>query len=228
MVSESRRLAVQKYKKHNYEKIKLGQAARSLNLKREVFSHYGLICACCGFDDIRALSIDHINNDGCDERNGNERGQKFSGLVFYKHLKKQGFPEGYQTLCMNCNFIKHFEFLQKEKSKRIERFKCSESNTLNTPCHTLTIKVHNLGFKVQDNGHVINVNGLPVEVKRNGRWEPVGCIFLDGKLTQFRIDKLSAYQKFGELTFVKGIKIKFKDGNKMNHNADNIFLSKEE
>ena len=74
-------------------------------LKEEVLTHYGgdkLACVWCGFDDIRALSLDHMNNDGYRVRKYRE----FTGDSIYYYLKKQGYPTGYQTLCMNCQFIK--------------------------------------------------------------------------------------------------------------------------
>ena len=78
-------------------------------LKREVLTHYGNgKCACiqCGFDDIRALSIDHINGIGNEHR---EILGITGGRPFYVWLKKNNFPEGYQTLCMNCQYIKRSE-----------------------------------------------------------------------------------------------------------------------
>ena len=78
------------------------------NLKLRVLKHYGMVCAECGFDDPRALQIDHINDNGAEERMA-LGGQKFSGSKFYEWLEKQGFPEGYQTLCANHNAIKQYE-----------------------------------------------------------------------------------------------------------------------
>ena len=78
-------------------------------LKLEVLTHYGNgKCACvqCGFDDILALSIDHING------NGNEHRRVLGttgGRPFYVWLKKNNYPEGYRTLCMNCQYIKRFK-----------------------------------------------------------------------------------------------------------------------
>ena len=74
-------------------------------LKEEVLTYYGggkLACVRCGFEDVRALTIDHINNDGSGKR-------KRIGYHFYHWLKAEGYPEGYQTLCMNCQFIKREE-----------------------------------------------------------------------------------------------------------------------
>ena len=76
-------------------------------LKSEVLARYGTICAHCGFSDVRALQIDHIRGDGGAERR-RLGGQNFAGKEFYAWLKAQGFPDGYQTLCANCNLIKHF------------------------------------------------------------------------------------------------------------------------
>ena len=78
-------------------------------IKREVLAHYGngaLACVSCGFDDIRALSIDHINGGGTQHTEGLNR---HGGAGFYRWLHKSGYPEGYQVLCMNCQFVKRVE-----------------------------------------------------------------------------------------------------------------------
>lgn len=93
---EKCRLYSRQYWKQNNEKI-----------KREALIHYGNSkCACvwCGFNDIRALSLDHINGNGAEHR----RQLKAMGIggYFYKWLKLHSYPLGLQTLCMNCQFIK--------------------------------------------------------------------------------------------------------------------------
>ena len=79
-------------------------------LKEEVLTHYGNgKCACtqCGFNDIRALSIDHIKGNGDEHRT--QIKCKQGGVTFYRWLRKNGYPPEYQTLCMNCQFIKRIE-----------------------------------------------------------------------------------------------------------------------
>jgi hypothetical protein len=49
------------------------------------------------------LSIDHINGNGSEHRKNNK---KIRGNHIYEWLKKNKFPIGYQTLCMNCQLIK--------------------------------------------------------------------------------------------------------------------------
>ncbi len=77
-------------------------------LKMAALAQYGLVCVHCGFDDPRALQIDHIEDNGWEERK-KLGGQSNAGWNFYRWLKKQNWPEGYQTLCANCNAIKHVE-----------------------------------------------------------------------------------------------------------------------
>lgn len=89
------------------------RAAESAKTKRsqaacrdQVFAAYGgYKCVCCGESEPMFLSIDHIDNNGATERkSGLYCG---SGTGFYQWLRKQGFPKGYQVLCMNCNTGKH-------------------------------------------------------------------------------------------------------------------------
>ena len=78
------------------------------NRKTRVIHHYsnGLMkCANCPFADMRALSIDHVNNDGNKHRKQLAKQKK----VMYNWLISQGYPPGFQVLCMNCQFIKSFE-----------------------------------------------------------------------------------------------------------------------
>ncbi len=80
---------------------------KRLQLKERVLTHYGNgICACvkCGNSDIRVLTIDHINGNGIADRR-----KIGGGIKFYYWLEKNNYPKGYQTLCMNDNFIKKEE-----------------------------------------------------------------------------------------------------------------------
>ncbi len=79
---------------------------KKLELKQLILTHYGngkLVCTTCGEGRIECLSIDHMNNNGNQHRK--EIGN-LSGNGFYSWLKRENLPIGYQTLCMNCQFIK--------------------------------------------------------------------------------------------------------------------------
>lgn len=74
------------------------------NHKILCFEHYSKgrnECACCGEMAIEFLSIDDIN--GTTHRQMKKKG---IGSRFYKWLIDNNFPEGFQVLCMNCNFAK--------------------------------------------------------------------------------------------------------------------------
>lgn len=73
--------------------------------KQVVFEHYSpsMCCVKCGFQDMRALSIDHINSDGAEHR------KKLGGKNIHKWLIENNFPPQFQVLCMNCQFIKRHE-----------------------------------------------------------------------------------------------------------------------
>lgn len=74
--------------------------------REEVFAAYGgWKCACCGETEKLFLSIDHVENNGAEERRSGMYAA--SGTGFYLWLRKQNFPPGYQVLCMNCQVGKH-------------------------------------------------------------------------------------------------------------------------
>lgn len=91
----TRRRWSQKYKEKIYFKAKIKREAN----KRLVCNHYGNICVCCGENNIKFLTIDHINGGGNRHRKQINR----TGNKFYEWLIKNDFPIGYQTLCYNCN-----------------------------------------------------------------------------------------------------------------------------
>ena len=72
-------------------------------VRRTVFEHYSggaIRCAACGFENIDALVLDHVNNNGAAERRYVKAASVFVRLI------KLNFPSGYQVLCANCNMIK--------------------------------------------------------------------------------------------------------------------------
>jgi len=62
----------------------------------------GLKCKKSGFDDWRALQIDHVNGNGSQERNIMRNAKNYKDLISSNPLK-------YQVLCANCNWIKRYE-----------------------------------------------------------------------------------------------------------------------
>jgi len=104
-------LRMRRYHLKNSKKISLNYKLKKLKLKSLILSHYSIsdFPQCADpynqhkepYTDIRALSIDHIHGGG-----GKHKKVAGSGSRLYSWLKKNKFPEGFQVLCMNCQFIK--------------------------------------------------------------------------------------------------------------------------
>jgi len=82
----------------------------SYTVKNEVLSHYSKklsnsdfpCCNCCGEHDFLIfLTIDHITN-----RKNVTHEKGLGGQKMYHYLRKNGYPTGYQVLCVNCNSAK--------------------------------------------------------------------------------------------------------------------------
>lgn len=99
------------YAKEWYNKnLEKNRELRRLNNKKrrmEIILSLGGKCEKCGFEDIRALQIDHVNGGGGKERES--YGHSASAL---KRRVKKDVDKGtkeYQLLCANCNWIKREE-----------------------------------------------------------------------------------------------------------------------
>jgi len=101
------------YYAENKERILIRSKLEKWSLKKEVLTHYGngkLACVKCGFNDIRALTIDHISGGGNAHRRQLSTGKQ-GGANFYRWLRQNNYPRGYQVLCMNCQFISQVKTL---------------------------------------------------------------------------------------------------------------------
>jgi hypothetical protein len=104
--------------------------------KDQVLTHYGngkLACVKCGFGDVKALSIDHIHG----KNNMEGRPRHYSSASFCRWLISEGYPAGYQTLCMNCQWIKRFE--QGEGNRKDALFATDPGNRPVESCPKLII-----------------------------------------------------------------------------------------
>jgi len=82
--------AAQQVQRHNQE------------IRKKALERLGGKCVRCGFSDIRALQIDHVNGGGAKEL------QTIGSYgIMFRILK--GNTSDYQLLCANCNWIKRVE-----------------------------------------------------------------------------------------------------------------------
>lgn len=70
-------------------------------LRHDVIQGYGGACTCCGESNESFLQIDHVVGGG----NAHRR-ELGSTQAVYVWLRKNGYPDGFQVLCANCNMAK--------------------------------------------------------------------------------------------------------------------------
>lgn len=88
------------YSKNNLEKFSYYNKKCSQKRRLEtLLLAGGMRCKKCGFDDYRALQIDHINGGGSKNR--------LIQAKLKEDIKRN--PGKYQVLCANCNWIKRYE-----------------------------------------------------------------------------------------------------------------------
>lgn len=73
-------------------------------IKLQLIEGYGGKCSCCGEDNYLFLTIDHVFNDGYQDR----KEKKYNQYNFYKQIINENFPTKYRLLCYNCNCCRGF------------------------------------------------------------------------------------------------------------------------
>lgn len=109
---------IKNYKLSNIEKFRSYQKSYRIKNREKYLPYYqekrnkfrkellklagGIECKSCGFQDWRALQIDHINGNGRKDDSIRKNQVKFKRDVIEN-------PNKYQVLCANCNWIKRYE-----------------------------------------------------------------------------------------------------------------------
>ena len=97
-----------KYSGHRENKEQMARYAAANHrskqqVKQDVLAAYGGHCVCCGEDEPRFLTLDHVNNDGAQHRR--ETGLA-TGSRTWAYARREGYPDIFQLLCWNCNSAK--------------------------------------------------------------------------------------------------------------------------
>ena len=97
--------AIHKDKMNEKRKVKkiIYEARYRQKIRSAVLAFLGNKCNVCGFDDYRALQVDHVRGGGSKERKKNKNSYQAYKLVLTDTTGK------YQLLCANCNWIKRYE-----------------------------------------------------------------------------------------------------------------------
>jgi len=99
------------WKKNNKDKVLEDSRRYRKELKinaLKAYSNNKIECACCGEKEIDFLCLDHIDNNGAQERREKKYGL---GTSFLKWLKAHDYPASarLQVLCLNCNMSKRIQ-----------------------------------------------------------------------------------------------------------------------
>lgn len=99
-----------RYRKNNRAKSqaygRIRERQRREDTRKKLLEAVGGKCNKCGFDDFRALHIDHVEGGGLREVRDDF---KHNQIKFQKHVVKLVDSGKYQLLCANCNQIKEWE-----------------------------------------------------------------------------------------------------------------------
>ena len=89
----------------NKDRVRRQNRDKRRRLRQQALDALGGRCVRCGFDDPRALQVDHVNDDGHADR------QALGASWFGKIMRaiRDGERDKYQLLCANCNWIKRAE-----------------------------------------------------------------------------------------------------------------------
>lgn len=101
---DKRRAYETEYRRLNKIKVNEYKLKYVHNRRKVLFDILGNVCVKCGFMDIRALQIDHINGGGCKERKIGVH-----SMIAYYSSHPDEAREKLQILCANCNWIKRVE-----------------------------------------------------------------------------------------------------------------------
>lgn len=82
------------------ERVRLQYRVGRARLRELILNRYGRSCACCGETLPVFLTVDHINGGG------NQHLREIGKRNLWGWLRARGFPDGFQTLCWNCNAAK--------------------------------------------------------------------------------------------------------------------------
>ena|SRR3990167_659450 len=106
-----------RYRERHKEKTATANRAYLLSIRLQaidVYSHGTFACRHCGYDTVEALCIDHLNDDGKFHRT-----LTGAGPSFWLWLKRNTYPDGFQVLCHNCNFLKELRRRRRKSEEQM-------------------------------------------------------------------------------------------------------------
>lgn len=97
---EQAKATAKAWRTNNSETVNAQHKREYAKLRLRVITHLGEVCAQCGYNDVRALQLDHI---------AALRGKKRPLATTMLRRILSGEETNIQLLCANCNWIKRLE-----------------------------------------------------------------------------------------------------------------------
>jgi hypothetical protein len=101
--SEQGKRTILLWAENHKEERRLASKRNRLKNRTLILNHYGNACARCGITDSRILDLNHINRNGAEER------RKYNRINLNSIVINSGYPDTYNLLCRNCNWIDYLE-----------------------------------------------------------------------------------------------------------------------
>lgn len=92
--------------KEHPERNQAAQKKYRRRIRSEIMAALGAKCSCCGESDPRFLTVDHIYNDGAEEREkitGSRRNGGWFDSWLHQQIVKNEVRDRYRLMCYNCN-----------------------------------------------------------------------------------------------------------------------------
>lgn len=132
---------------------------RTQTIRLEVLTHYSggtPKCACCAETVLQFLALDHL--EGSSQADYRQFGNSCN---YFSHLRKSGFPKGFQVLCHNCNESKaHYGYCVHRPEDRIANYRCQNANTL-PPFTSVTADLFTKYCRVCGRAFPFDINHFP-------------------------------------------------------------------
>lgn len=106
---EIKKKAAKKYYLKNRDRIRDRQKVLARENRVKCLEYYGgkpPRCNCCGENEIKFLTIDHVDNNGAEHRKEIFSNGRSGNIIQW--LIRNDYPAGFQVLCYNCNCAKGF------------------------------------------------------------------------------------------------------------------------
>ena len=100
---EDKKTHAQGYYQAHREQMNKASREHKQRVRHILYDNLGRVCVSCGYDDIRALTFDHIHDDGAICRR-KYKGHSNEYAYLAKHIDEAKLI--IQVMCMNCQLIK--------------------------------------------------------------------------------------------------------------------------